>query len=125
VLGRFHADDYEPTALTEEPDTKRGTLLALNLVARDQKSPFPRARLLVQPRDFRAVQIELWLPSGKPASVVEFTDWEKGMPRRLLVSVTVQVLRMEERPLDPSVFALEDAAARASLPPPLPAEGRP
>ena len=131
VLGRFHAEDYEPAGPTEEGKEEETQILSLRLAARDPKSPFPRVRLVVQAADYRALRVEYWLRSGKAASVVEFTEWEAGRPRRLMVrdllhpeaSVTVDVLRLEERPIPPGLFDLEDGAARASLPEPLSASG--
>jgi len=132
VLGRLHFEDYEPVDLTEEkgPD---GDLLSLRLHARDPGSMLPRARLLVRKGDFRAVKVEYWLRSGKPATVVEFQAWEAGRPRRLAVrdlirkegSVTVDVLKLEERPVPADLFDLEDGSARKALPVPLAAAGSP
>jgi len=133
ALGRFQAENYVPTGVTEETDEQGGPLLVVDLEARDPKSTFPHARLLTRPGDFRALRIEYFLRSGKPATVVEFAGWDEGRPRRLVVrdhlhsegSVTVDIVRLEELPVPLGLFDLEDGAARARLPPPLAAEGTP
>lgn len=87
--------------------------------------------MLVRRDDFRAVRIEYWLRSGKPATIVDFQDWDSGRPRRLVVrdlihesaSVEVEVLELEGRAIPPNLFDLEDGGARAALPPPLPPRG--
>lgn len=122
ILGRSHAEAYVLQDLLEEEGPK-GPVLVLNLRARDERMLMARARLVVDRADWRPLQAEYRLRSGKPVTSVSFEQWDGKRPRRLVLRdllhdkarVTVDVLEIEERPVPAALFDLEDATARAQL----------
>jgi hypothetical protein len=122
VLGLHYARDYKVSAKTDLDDG----LVALELTARGPGAIYPAVRYVVRPSTLRPVRAEYRLPSGKVATIVEFTQWSPGgrpYASRLLVrdalhggvTTAVDVLEVEARPVPEGLFDLGDASARRRL----------
>ena len=122
VLGLQYARDYAVSSSTEV----EGGLVALDLTARGPGAIYPGVRYVVRPAERRPVRAEYRLPSGKVATIVEFTQWSGGArphASRLLVkdalhggaTTAVDVLEVEERAVAEGLFDLADPTARQGL----------
>ena len=122
VLGLHYARDYKVSS-TVDLD---GGLVALELAARGPGAIYPAVRYVVRPSTLRPVRAEYRLPSGKVATIVEFTQWSPGgrpYASRLLVrdalhggvTTAVDVLEVEPRPVPEGLFDLGDGSARREL----------
>ena len=122
VLGLHYARDYKVSS-TADLD---GGLVALELAARGPGAIYPAVRYVVRPSTLRPVRAEYRLPSGKVATIVEFTQWSPGgrpYASRLLVrdalhggaTTTVDVLEVEARPVPEGLFDLGDGSSRRDL----------
>lgn len=122
VLGLQYARDYRVAAAADLDDG----LVALDLAARGPSALYPAVRYVVRRATLRPVRAEYRLPSGKVATVVEFTEWSEGRhphARRLAVrdvlhggaATRVEVLEVEERPVPDGLFDLADPSARKAL----------
>lgn len=122
ILGIRYARDYTVTAMTEEDG-----MALLDLEARTKGVPHPRVRYVVDLATHRPVRAEYRLASGKIALTAEFLEWQGGAKPRLqrLVlrdglragggTTEVTLLEMEERPVPPGLFDLQDGSERAKL----------
>lgn len=122
VLGLHYARDYKVTSARDLD----GGLVALELAARGPGALYPAVRYVVSPATLRPVRAEYRLPSGKVATIVEFTSWSTGRrphATRLVVrdalhggaATAVEVLDVEERAVPDGLFDLADGAARQRL----------
>jgi outer membrane lipoprotein-sorting protein len=122
VLGLQYARDYRVRAATDE----EGGLVALDLVARGPAAVYPVVRYVVRPSTLRPVRAEYRLPSGKVATIVEFSKWSEGRrpyASRLLIrdalhggaTTAVDVLEVEERAVPDGLFDFADPAERRRL----------
>ncbi len=108
-------------------------VVVLELRAKAEHVLFPQVRYVVREATERPIRAEYRLMSGRPATAVEFVEWnDKGPPyaRRLVVRdllrkgamTEVHVLDLQERHVPEALFDLHDSSARraldARMPPP-------
>jgi hypothetical protein len=125
ILGARLARDYEVASASEEEEAG-GRVVVLELRAKAEHLLFPEVRYVVREATERPIRAEYRLLSGRPATAVEFAEWnEKGSryARRLVVRdllrkgamTEVQVLDLEERSVPEALFDLHDSSARRAL----------
>ncbi len=123
VLGLRYSRDYTIARAEPSPD---GAQVVFELVARDAKAQYPRARFVVERRTARPTRAELRLKGGKLATSVEFAAWSPGAtlrPQRLVLrdhlrggkETRVELLELEERSVPEGLFSSSDGAARRRL----------
>jgi outer membrane lipoprotein-sorting protein len=125
VLGTRLAREYALESASEEEEAG-GTVVVLELRAKAEHVLFPEVRYVVREATERPIRAEYRLRSGRPATSVEFGEWNEKGPRyarRLLVRdllrkgalTEVRVLEMQERSVPESLFDLRDSSARRTL----------
>ena len=125
VLGTRLVRDYAVESASEEEDAG-GRVVVLELRAQAEHLLFPEVRYVVREATERPIRAEYRLRSGRPATAVEFVEWnEKGSryARRLVVRdllrkgamTEVHVLDLQERSVPESLFDLHDSSARRAL----------
>lgn len=125
VLGTRFARDYAVESVAEAEETG-GRVVVFELRARAAPMLFPQVRYVVREATERPLRAEYRLLSGRPATAVEFVEWnEKGSryARRLVVrdllrkgaTTAVEVLELQERPVPEALFDLHDSSARRAL----------
>lgn len=125
VLGARLARDYAVESASEEEEAG-GRVVVLELRAKAEHLLFPQVRYVVREATERPIRAEYRLLSGRPATAVEFVEWNDGRTRyarRLVVRdllrkgamTEVQVLDLQERSVPEGLFDLHDSSARHAL----------
>jgi hypothetical protein len=125
VLGTRLAGEYAVESASEEEEAG-GMVVVLELRAKAEHVLFPQVRYVVREATERPIRAEYRLMSGRPATAVEFVEWnDKGPPyaRRLVVRdllrkgamTEVHVLDLQERSVPEALFDLHDSSARRAL----------
>ena len=129
ILGVAYSRDFRIEGVARA-GTGAATLATFDLRATSPGLPYPQVRYVVRESTKRPVRIELRLPSGRPARMLELVAWRPGArlsPAEIVVKdlvgsqppVRVRVLALEERQPPADLFALtpEGDRARAAHPP--------
>jgi hypothetical protein len=125
VLGIRLAGKYAVESASEEEEAG-GRVVILELRAKAEHVLFPQVRYVVREATERPIRAEYRLMSGRPATAVEFVEWnDKGSryARRLVVRdllrkgamTEVHVIDLQERSLPEALFDLHDSSARRAL----------
>lgn len=125
VMGLRLWQQYDVDSVSEEASGSDG-LVTFQLRARSGKMLFPRVEYVVRKSTERPVRAVYKLRSERPATSVEFMEWnEQGpvYPKRLVVrdllrqgAVTeVTVFEFDVRPVSDALFELDDSSARRAL----------
>jgi hypothetical protein len=126
ILGGSLTQDYTLVGVQRQvsPGRAEDVVVTFQLVAAREDVPYPRARLVGSSATGRALRLELYLPSGKPARMVEIKEWSGEIPRELVVkdllgrhpSLTINVLELHLADVPEALFDLEHGEARERLP---------
>jgi hypothetical protein len=129
ILGVAYGRDFRIDEV-HRAGSGESTLVTFDLQATAPGLPYPQVRYVVRERNQQPVRIELRLPSGRTARMLEFVAWRPGRrlsPAEVVVKdlvggqppVRVHFLALEERPAPEHLFALTAAGdqARAAHPP--------
>jgi len=125
VIGVRLAEKYRVVSASEEIDPD-GKLVVLELRAKSEGMLFPEVRYAVRKTTERPVRALYRLKSGRPATSVEFVEWNTTGPlyaRRVLVKdllrdgalTEVEVLELQVRPVPDALFDLRDPTSRRAL----------
>ena len=123
ILGVAYGRDFRIEDV-RRAGTGDATLVTFDLAATAPGLPYPKVRYVVKESTRRPVRIELGLPSGRPARMLELVAWRPGRrlsPAEMVVkdlvggqtAVRVRFLALEERAAPANLFALGPEGDRA------------
>jgi hypothetical protein len=128
ILGVAYGRDFRIDDV-RRAGSGESTLVTFDLQATTPGLPYPQVRYVVRERNQQPVRIELRLPSGRTARMLELVAWRPGRrlsPAEIVVKdlvggqapVRVHFLALEERQAPEHLFALTPAGdqARAAHP---------
>lgn len=135
VLGTRLAREYAVESASEEEEAG-GRVVVLELRAKAEHVLFPQVRYVVREATERPIRAEYRLISGRPATAVEFVEWNEQGSRYARVLVVrdllrkgamteVHVLELQERSVPEALFDLHDSSARRALDAGMPPPGTP
>ena len=129
ILGVAYGRDFRIESVSRA-GSGDATLVTFDLEATAPGLPYPKVRYVVRAKSRRPVRIELRLPSGRTARMLELVDWRQGQrlsPAEIVVKdlvggqppVRVRFLALEAREAPADLFAVsaEGDRARAAHPP--------
>jgi len=109
-----------------EGSSEAGGVVTFELAAAAPRAASPRITWVVSRTTRRPLRADMKAASGKVLRVLEFKSWrdaERGVPERLVAKdvvaggapLDIRFVAFEPRPVDPRLFDLQDASARAAL----------